>query len=113
MPTQLSTLQREQADLLALVDEILRLDWEAVGPGRAARAREGMLVEYIRSGGRLDEVIIALPDHERVYLSALRDHFGSDTEIATCRRRVHRWVTGAHEVLLDSCCDGGCHLIVD
>ncbi len=112
MPTRMSALEREQAELLTLVDEILRLDWDA-GATPIGPTPRGLCVQSIMSGNRIDEVIVVLPDHENVYVGALRDHFGHGTEIATCRRRVHRWATGGHEVLLDVCCDGGCHLIVD
>ena len=113
MPTPLNILEREQTDLLALVDDLLRLDWDAAVSDRCGAEHQGMLVSCLMEGDRLDEVIVSLPDHERVYLAALRERLGRDTEIATCRRRVHRWLTGGREVLLDSCCDSGCRLIVD
>ncbi len=113
MPTLLTIREREQAELLTLIDDILRLDWDAAGSDRGGAEHQGMVVSYLMEGDRLDEVIVTLPDHERVYLAALRERLGRDTEIATCRRRVHRWLAGGREVLLDSCCDSGCRLIVD
>ncbi|MDA8437560.1 MAG: hypothetical protein M0Z51_01710 [Propionibacterium sp.] len=113
MPTQLDIREREQTELLTLVDDILRLDWDAAGPDRRGEEHQGMLVSYLVEGDRLDEVIVSLPDDERVYLAVLGELLGRGTEIATCRRRVHRWLTGGREVLLDACCDSGCRLIVD
>lgn len=112
MLAQLTRLNHEQTELLDFLDELLALDWSpAPDPGSAVHGEPS--AEYVLDGDRLEEVLVPLPDHEASLVAALCSRFGPGIEIATPRRRVHRWWTHGHEVLLDSCCGGTCRLLVD
>ncbi|HET9128619.1 MAG TPA: hypothetical protein VHO26_13150 [Propionibacteriaceae bacterium] len=112
MPAQLAELDREQAELLDFVDELVRLAWTPA-PDRRHAVHGRLCAQFVLDGDRLAEVLVPLPDHESSLVTAMRSRFGHDTEIATPRRRVHRWTVNGHEVLLDSCCGAQCHLLVD
>ena len=111
MPAQLNQLDHEQTELLDFLDELLDLEWTPA-PDRTHAVHDDLSAEFVIDGDRLAEVLVSLPNHENAFVQALCSHLGPDTEIATPRRRVHRWMAHGHEVLLDSCCGGTCQLLV-
>ncbi|HEY3409340.1 MAG TPA: hypothetical protein VGK53_14305 [Propionicimonas sp.] len=53
-------------------------------------------------GDGISEAEIELADDGASALKALRWHLGPDIELASMHRRVHRWLVGGREVVLDS-----------
>ena len=53
-------------------------------------------------GDGISEAEIELADDGVSALRALRWHLGPDIELTSMHRRVHRWLVGGREVILDS-----------